>query len=475
MPKPPNPSPRKPSSRSQLKERQPTLILPDEPLDHSASASNTGGGDGQQQGQLGWADLQALAEDYDLEAAHHLRLLASSLQTRLSALSRHWDDVVSSLDARVRDLALGRFVDEFGADPERALEGVVREGMRPVEMGEGERGARKRKRVPPLSSRNGDDDFDPFAAPSGTASNKKFRASSVVLASAQKTSFSKAQQKAKKKVSAVPGSARSIRTGGAVGSPTSTRKPSSGRLRIRPSHNPLSFSVGPSTSSTSAGGAGNFIYNASSSSAAAAAARASMSVLPTPSLSRTAHPVARAPPATVRRPKRGESIVLKSLNGSPLGEFVASDDDESSSSSEREDLIAEGDEDEDNAEEEEEAEGSEEWDLMSRHEASRSEAGAFSKANRSPSKGKLTKKVPPVPALPRSASASTSTTAAPSISAFDPSLPSHAPSFAALKADFVRKMREELESEMMRELGIGAEERRRVEEIVGRSLRGITE
>lgn len=35
-------------------------------------------------------------------------------------------------------------MNEFEGDAERALRGVVEEGMRPVEMGEGERGARKR-------------------------------------------------------------------------------------------------------------------------------------------------------------------------------------------------------------------------------------------------------------------------------------------------------------------------------------------
>ncbi|GAA5833734.1 hypothetical protein JCM11251_003215 [Rhodosporidiobolus azoricus] len=433
MPKSANPTPRKASSRSQLKERQPTLILPDE-VDHPSTST---GSHTAEDGHLGWADLQALAEDYDLEAAHHLRLLSSSLSTRLSALSRHWDDVVSSLDVRVRDLSLARFVNEFGADPERALRGTVKEAMRPVEMGEGEKGARKRKRVTPHSPRAAEE--DPFAAGPSTAS-KKLRPTTASSAQKPKDKAGKS----KKKSSAVPGSVRSIRTGTAAVSPTSTRK-ASGRLRIRPSHNPLSHST-----------AGNFVYNAS--------ARPS-SVLPTPSFPRTLTSSARAqggcPPATIRRPKRGESIVLKSLNGSPLGEFVASDDDDEEDSSSTEEGQAE----------DEEAEGSEEWDLMSRHEASRTEAGAFSKANRSPSKGKLTKAPPP----PLTHSASTSSALAPSKPAFDPalSLPADAPSFAALKEAFAEKMREELRVAMGGMEGLGEEERRRVEEIVGRSLRGL--
>ncbi|GAA5868068.1 hypothetical protein JCM8547_000796 [Rhodosporidiobolus lusitaniae] len=378
--------------------------------------------------KLGWADLQALREDFDLEAASHLRLLSTSLTTRLSTLDRHFSDLLASLDHRVRNLSLARFVGEFNADHEKALRGVVEEGMKPVEMGDGEKGARKRKRMNPLSpSKNGEDDTDLSAAGPSTASKKQ--RSNGVLASASK---------GKTVNKTVPGSARGVKsaTGGASGgaggaaSPTSTRKPSS-RLRVRPStQNPSSLA------SSTSGPAANFVYHAS----------VSASTLPTPARPRT------KATSTVRHPKRGESIVMRSLNDSPLGEFVASDVELEPTPEEKE--------------EEEEGEGSEEWDLLSAHEASRSE-GTF---NRSPSKGKLHKSRPPPPL---SKSSSKSTISAPTKDGFDVSLPAGAPDFGALKEEFVRKMREELLRGLMGDdeggVGLlGVEERKRVEEVVMR-------
>lgn len=157
---------------------------------------------------------------------------------------------------------------------------------------------------------------------------------------------------------------------------------------------------------------------------------------------------------------------MRSLNDSPLGEFVASDIEEG--------VEEEGSEEEDDDDEE----GSEEWDLLERHEASRTE-GTFS---RSPSKSKLHKSKKPTPtttSTSRPPLPSTSRSAPPpSAATFSPTLeiPSDAPSFATLKEAFVKKMR----SELMAELaggedgnGMGEEERRRVEMVVMRSLRGL--
>ncbi|GAA6015231.1 hypothetical protein JCM10207_003653 [Rhodosporidiobolus poonsookiae] len=394
MPKSANPSPRKPS-HSHLKERQPTLILDDAPPPASQDLSS--------------ADLQALAEDYDLEASSHLRLLAHSLAARLATLDRHWTDLVSQLDHRVQQLSLGRYVDEFQCDPQKALRQVVEEGMRPVEMGEGEKGARKRKRNLPLSPR-GTSDEDPFAAPPTASKKARSNGLGTVPASAQKRT---ANGKG-----AVPGSARGIRVvSGGGASPGSTRKPSRS-LRVRPSQ----------SAAASSSGAGNFIYRASSA--------ASNSVLPTPSLARTA--------GTVRRPKRGESIVLRSMNGSPLGEFVASD--------------VEAEE-----EEEEDGEGSEEWDLMDAHEASRSERPGHASPSKSKSK-RLTKP-------PRSASTSTSQVRVPTAPSFAVALPASAPSYDALRAAFLDEMRREVETQA-RAMGLGEEQRRRLVEAVGRAGNG---
>ncbi|GAA6039823.1 hypothetical protein JCM8097_004241 [Rhodosporidiobolus ruineniae] len=388
----------------------PPAILADDDLDSPA---------------IGWAELQALREDYDLEAASHLRLLSQSLQTRLAALDRHCHDLVASLDARVRDLSLDRFLGDFDADPERALRVVVEEGMKPVEMGDGEKGARKRKRANPLSPRNGDDDPDLFSA--GPLASSKKQRSNPVLASAAKSKAGKA----------VPGSARGPRMAqGGLGSPTSTRKPSS-RLRVRPSQQPTS----------TVGGSANFIYRAS-------LAASTNGVLPTPSFQRTASSArggGRATTQTVRKPKRGESIVFHSLNGSPLGEGVASDLDE-------------------DAEEEGEQGEEEDWDLMERNEASRSE-GTF-RAQRSPSKSKLVKRPPP--------SSSSSSLAHPvpqlAADAFSVPLPPSAPSFAALKAQLAEQIRREMLEALREEAEegeVGEEERRRWEERVERGLRGV--
>ncbi|BGP20517.1 hypothetical protein JCM10213_007675 [Rhodosporidiobolus nylandii] len=401
---------KKSSSSRQLKERQPTIFADD---DDSASTSGAQG----EGSKMGWAELQALAEDYELEAASHLRLLSTSLQSRLSTLQRHWDDALSSLDIRVRDLSLGRFAGEFGCDPDEALRTVVQEGMRPVEMGEGERGARKRKRNLPTSPRASGEE-DPFAPP--PTASKKQRSNAPTSASAKKAAPGTTGKKL------APGSAR--RTAAAAareGSPTSSRKQP--RLRVRPSQ-----SSNPLAASTSASAAANFVY------------RASTSVLPTPH--RTS---SRTAASTVRRPKRGESIVMRSINGSPLGEFVASDVEDGAGGG------VDGAE-ESGDEEEDEGEEGEEWDLMDRQEASRTERNTLP---RSPSKSSAKLVKPP----PRSTSSST----VPAAATFAPALPGGVEGaeakYAGLKEAFIRKMVRELEA-----AGVPVGDRERVAEALRR-------
>lgn len=63
---------------------------------------------------------------------------------RLAALERHFADTLASLDDQVRALSLGRFVGEFGADPNAALRVLVEEKMRPPPISQVEQSARKR-------------------------------------------------------------------------------------------------------------------------------------------------------------------------------------------------------------------------------------------------------------------------------------------------------------------------------------------
>ncbi|KAL7337774.1 hypothetical protein BJY59DRAFT_761406 [Rhodotorula toruloides] len=158
------------TSKQPLREVQ---ILHDEPAQDKDDA-------------LGWAEVQALIEDCELEAASYLRTLSTSRSTSLSSLTRHFTDTLSSLDPRVREMPLARFVGEFGSDAGRALRGVVEEEMRVREAKDGAQGvlasARKRKRVLPLSPRQDGQDIEdpedtdnPFLATASAIKHKKLR------------------------------------------------------------------------------------------------------------------------------------------------------------------------------------------------------------------------------------------------------------------------------------------------------------
>lgn len=168
--------------------------------------------------------------------------------------------------------------------------------------------------------------------------------------------------------------------------------------------------------------------------------------------------------ATARRPKRGESIVMRSMNGSPLGEFIASeeddDDDEgeessSSSSEEEEDSEADGQEGGDD-------EDDDEWDLLERNEASKVEHQSASKSRKNKKdkkdKGKAGQRAQP------STSAS-SHTQPPTAASFAVALPTHAPSYDALKARWKDEMRARL-----LKADVSDAERKRLEEVLMASM-----
>jgi hypothetical protein len=129
-----------------------------------------------------------------------------------------------------------------------------------------------------------------------------------------------------------------------------------------------------------------------------------------------------------RKARSGESIVMKSLNDSPLGEYVlteSEDEDEEESSETLEQDEEEGDE----------------WDMMDKNEASKiedpQEGKKKQRKNKLKGKGK--------PPLPLSPSVSQSqTTRVPSSSSFGISLPANAPSYEELKKKWKEEMLEKL-------------------------------
>ncbi|PRQ70548.1 hypothetical protein AAT19DRAFT_11297 [Rhodotorula toruloides] len=186
------------------------------------------------------------------------------------------------------------------------------------------------------------------------------------------------------------------------------------RLRLRPS---------TTASSSSSSASANFIYR-------------------TTTTSNPSNPIPTPLPST-RQPRRGESIVLRSLNDSPLGEFVASSLSHSAE---------EGEDGEDG--EEEEGEG--EWDLVGEGEASRVEHLTPSRLrSRSPKKPKPT----------------TTAIRPPSTKNFSVPLPPSAPSFEQLKVKWVAEVREKLRAQAEEGGGVGEMERRRLEEVLMGLLR----
>ncbi|GAA5927161.1 hypothetical protein JCM3775_002463 [Rhodotorula graminis] len=357
------------------------------------------------------AHLDAILADFDLEATSYLRKLAKAHDDRVNALRRSLHDSLAALDHQVRTLSLDRFVSDFAADPHRAITGLVGEQMRPVPMSQVEQSVRKRKRVQPASPRTNadDDDVDVFFSTS-----KKARSGTSTSAAPSGMLFSSAAKGKGKAAGSVSRSAstRSKRNGM---SPTSNRKP---RLRLRPSTTASVYRNNPHLPPTPGPSSASFPGAATAAGVA---------------------------PTTARRPKRGESIVMRSMNGSPLGEFIASedeggdDDDESQSSEDDDEDEGEGASDED------------EWDLLERNEASKVEHQSASKGKKAKTKTKTQAKA--------SSSSSSSKTQPPTSSSFIVALPAGAPSFNEVKRLWVEQMQANL-----RKLDVGEAEKRRLEE-----------
>jgi len=90
------------------------------------------------------AHLDAIRADYDLEAESYLRALATKHRERLDALRRSFDAALAALDDHVRNMSLQRFVDDFAADPHRAVKAIVGEQMHRAPMTHAEQSVRKR-------------------------------------------------------------------------------------------------------------------------------------------------------------------------------------------------------------------------------------------------------------------------------------------------------------------------------------------
>lgn len=160
---------------------------------------------------------------------------------------------------------------------------------------------------------------------------------------------------------------------------------------------------------------------------------------------------------------------MRSVNGSPLGEYVASDDDGGDDNGDRDgDGTIESDDLSDSASEELSGGGDEEdWDLMERNEASNVEhqsAGKKKKGGRAAKVAGKEKAGASSSAKNHKLTKSSSTRSAvvpPSSAAFDVALPAGAPSFEALKSKWMDDMRAKLAKAEMSDA-----DRKRLEEVL---------
>ncbi|KAK4046041.1 hypothetical protein OIV83_006412 [Microbotryomycetes sp. JL201] len=258
--------------------------------------------DGSHSSRVGYAvvELQAMLDTFELDATSKLQALRRNQMLRLDAMRRHWQAATAAIDTRIHDMTMREFVTTFSADHDAALRSVVSASVQQAASmtSQVEQSARKRKRGEqhsPVNSTNRD---------TSTCSTKRVRGQPTKLTEARKDRATKS--------SATKQSVRGARL----------------RLRsdLQNDHND-------------------------------AGARTRMSVeCSTFNTQLPATPSIRGKSAT-RRPRRGESIVIQSVNGSPLGEFVASELDSNDLGSDTEGLQDDADD----------------WDIMDRHEASQAE------------------------------------------------------------------------------------------------------
>ncbi|SCV74679.1 BQ2448_7708 [Microbotryum intermedium] len=407
-------------------------------LHRTTAAGSSSSSKSSHQGGLSSIHLMAMWENFQLEAEAQKRALKKKERSRLDTFKRHIASTITQLDPRLRVLPLERAIDEFDNDLEKALRAIVLEELNAqqqpllqstsaTEMGGAttEKAGRKRcanlpqskfasgtasrtnsltvpyrKRVvgasptrPTTTIIGAEGGPDPTSPTDPQGSIKKARetaASSATLGLGVPSSS--------RRVNAPSSGVRSVsgkRSISAHGSP-STAAPRQTRATARSTRPETTWRVRPSTASSSA-----LVHN--------------------PTLSQTPHGLSLKGKGTqARAPRRGESILMRSINDSPLlGELVA---DESEVDDENED-----------GQGEEEQEVDTEWSMIFPSSLSIAKGKATSK-------GKTHVKDPKSKSKPCSSSV-----VAPSQRTFQVELPRNAPMYTA---DEARKVREQVEREV---------------------------
>ncbi|KAK4046791.1 hypothetical protein OIO90_006433 [Microbotryomycetes sp. JL221] len=389
----PRRKPLKASAQVMLNERAPSLNKPQSPTSNagskqtdpqqqSASSSNLSNVDNGARYSV--FELQAMLDTFELDATSKMQALRRNQMLGLDAMRRRWQTATASIDPQVCDMTMRTFISEYAADYDAALRGVVGIAVRQTQqtMSHFEHSARKRKRLDQASP------SDP-------------RGPSNLAGSATKGTSVRAR------------SGRSL----VAASPSTKSTNRRTRLKLR--------------SSDVAGDRDrNFVYDVSKGP------------MINPRLPAT--PSSKVGGIT-RRPRRGESIMISSINGSPLGEFVASDVE-----------LEDGDENETM-----QSLGADEWDVLDENEASRVEDNGRSssrgskmvKARKAVKKGatgsqKLNSSVrsghPPTgPYSSREGAGALAT------SRFEIELPKNAPSYEELKRKVIDDMRAGLATKVM--------------------------
>ncbi|KAM0789861.1 hypothetical protein ACM66B_006707 [Microbotryomycetes sp. NB124-2] len=263
------------------------------------------------QARVGYSvvELQAMLDTFELDATSKLQALRRNQMLRLDAMRRHWQASTTAIDPRLHLMTMREFVSNYAADHDAALRSIVSATVQlqqhaATTVSQVEQSARKRKRIDhrsPLPGSNSDN---------AVGSSKRSKGPSAAT-EAKKTS----RQPTVKSPAVTKQSARQARL----------------RLRSEARTDPAG-----ATGSGAGGNQSGF----------------SAQLPATPSIGCK---------STARRPRRGESIVIQSINGSPLGEFVASDVDSNELDSEHDKSDREQRDDQD------------EWDMMDKHEASQAE------------------------------------------------------------------------------------------------------
>ncbi|SGY83774.1 BQ5605_C009g05654 [Microbotryum silenes-dioicae] len=380
-------------------------------IQRTATTAQQGGGGG-----LSSIHLMAMWENFQLEAEAQKRALKKKERSRLDTFKRHIASTITQLDPRLRALPLERAIDEFENDLEKALRAIVLDELNAqqqsllqsasgADLGGGtttEKGGRKRKRLvgtsPTRPTHLGSDAGPDLSSSTNLqGSIKKARSTASTSAAAtlglgMPSSSRKLHQAPSQGVRSVSGK----RTISAHGSP-STTAPRQTRATARSTRPETTWRLRPSTTSST-----SFIHN--------------------PNLPQTPHGLALKSgqqQGQARAPRRGESILMRSVNDSPLlGELVADDSEE--------------------GEQEEEEDGDEyldtEWSMVSPPLTLPSTMNGKTAKNKTKDKDPKGKR-----------KASSSSVVPPSQQTFRVDLPANAPMYTQEEA---RKVREQVEREV---------------------------